>query len=58
MSRSEIAPEAFIEAILVHVPFDGWTEAAMQTLRKLGLSASQMTQLFPQEITGLVETGQ
>jgi len=58
MSRSEITPEAFIEAMLVHVPFDGWTEAAMQTTAdQLGLSASQMTQLFPQGITGLVETG-
>ena len=58
MSRSEITPEAFIEAMLVHVPFDGWTEAAMQTTAdQLGLSASQMAQLFPQGITGLVEIG-
>ena len=44
MSRSDITPEAFIEAMLLHVPFDGWTEAAMQTTAEdLGLSVSQMT---------------
>ena len=58
MNRSEITPEAFIEAMLVHVPFDGWTEAAMRTTAdQIGLSASQMAQLFPQGITGLVEIG-
>ena len=58
MSRSDITPEAFIEAMLLHVPFDGWTEAAMQTTAEdLGLSVSQMTQLFPRGITGLVEIG-
>ena len=49
---------SILNAALMHVPFDGWTEAAMQTTAdQLGLSASQMTQLFPQGITGLVETG-
>ena len=58
MSRLEITPEVFIEAMLVHVPFDGWTESAMQTTAdQLDLSASQMAQLFPQGITGLVEIG-
>jgi len=58
MSHSEITPEAFIEAMLVHVPFDGWTETAIQvTADQLGLSASQITQLFPRGIAGLVEIG-
>ena len=37
MSRSDITPEAFIEAMLPYA-FDGWTEAAMQTTAEdLGL---------------------
>jgi len=56
MSSSEITPIAFIKAMMVHVPFDGWTEAAMQTTAgQLGLSASQVAELFPQGITELVE---
>ena len=38
MSRSEITPEAFFKEMLAHVPFDGWTKAAMQTTAdQLGL---------------------
>ena len=58
MSHSNVAAEDFIKEMMVHVPFDGWTEAAMQTTAdQLGLSASQMARLFPQGIVGLVETG-
>lgn len=56
MSCLDITPEAFIEAMLVNVPFDGWTEVAMKnTADQYGLSVSQMAQLFPQGLTGLVE---
>ena len=48
--------EIFISKMLVHVPFDGWTEAAMQTTSvQLGLSESEMAQLFPQGISELIE---
>ena len=58
MSRSEITPEVFFKEMLAHVPFDGWTKAAMQTTaEQLGLSALQMERLFPQGINGLVEIG-
>ena len=56
MRHSEITPEIFIEAMLVHVPFDGWTAGAMQTTAdQFGLPAPEMAQLFPQGINGLVE---
>lgn len=58
MSVSDISPEAFIKVMLVHVPFDGWTEAAMQaSASELGLSPSKMDKLFPRGIAELVEIG-
>ena len=48
MSTSDITPELFVEAMLRHVPFDGWSEVAMQTTaEEMGLSASDVARLFP-----------
>jgi len=44
--------------MLRHVPFDGWTEMAMQTTaEELGLSASDVAKLFPQGFESLISTG-
>ena len=58
MTNANITAEAFIEVMLLHVPFDGWTETAMQrAAEELDLSASDMAELFPQGISGLIEIG-
>jgi len=58
MNSSDITAEAFIETMLRHVPFDGWSEAAMQTTaEELGMPASDVARLFPNGLTGLVSIG-
>lgn len=58
MTTADITAEAFIEVMLCHVPFDGWTETAMhRAADELDLSASEMAALFPQGISGLIEIG-
>ena len=58
MSSTDNTPEMFVEAMLLHVPFDGWSDAAMQTTaEELGLSASDVAALFPKGILSLVTIG-
>ena len=58
MVNVNITAEAFIKVMLCHVPFDGWTDTAMQrAAEELDLSASDMAKLFPQGISGLIEIG-
>lgn len=58
MSTTDITPEMFVEAILRHVPFDGWSEAAMQTTaEELGLSAFDVARLFPKGFVSVVTIG-
>ena len=58
MSTSDITPELFVEAMLRHVPFDGWSEVAMQTTaEEMGLSASDMARLFPKGFASLFTIG-
>lgn len=58
MSTTDITPEQFIEAMLRHVPFDGWSEAAMQTTaEQLGLSEADVGSLFPKGVVSLVTIG-
>ena len=58
MSTTDITPELFVEAMLCHVPFDGWSEVAMQTTaEELGLSASDVARLFPKGFVSVVTIG-
>ena len=58
MSTADITPELFVENMLRHVPFDGWSETAMQTTaEELGMPASDVARLFPNGLTGLVSIG-
>lgn len=58
MSATDITPETFVETMLRHVPFDGWTELAMQTTaEELGLSASDVAKLFPRGFENLISIG-
>jgi ubiquinone biosynthesis protein COQ9 len=58
MSTVEITPELFIEKMLRHVPFDGWSEAAMQTTAvELGLSESDLARLLPKGLASVIIIG-
>ena len=58
MSTTDITPELFVEAMLRHVPFDGWSEAAMQiTAEEMGLPESDVARLFPKGIVSVVTIG-
>lgn len=58
MSTADITPELFVEAMLSHVPFDGWREVAMQTTaEEMGLSASDVARLFPKGIYSVITIG-
>ena len=58
MNTADITAEVFVESMLRHVPFDGWSEAAMQvTAEELGMSASDVDVLFPIGVIGVIETG-
>ena len=58
MSATDITPELFVEAMLRHVPFDGWSEAAMQTTaEEMGLTASDVDRLFPKGFVSVVTLG-
>ena len=58
MSTTDITPELFVEAMLRHVPFDGWSEAAMQTTaEEMGLSATDVARLFPKGLVSVVTLG-
>lgn len=55
MRSSDISPELFVEAMLRHVPFDGWSEGAMQTTaEEVEMSASDVSRLFPRGIASVV----
>ena len=58
MNTTDITPELFVEAMLRHVPFDGWSEAAMQTTaEEMCLSASDVARLFPKGFVSVVTLG-
>ena len=58
MSSVGITPENFVEAMLRHVPFDGWSDLAMQTTaNELGLSESDVAMLFPKGLVGVITVG-
>lgn len=58
MSTADITPELFVENMLRHVPFDGWSEMAMQTTaEELGLSASDVAKLFPKGFASVITIG-
>lgn len=58
MITGDITTEVFIEVMLCHVPFDGWTETTMRhTADELGMSASDVKLLFPNGVIGVIETG-
>ena len=58
MNTADITAEVFVESMLRHVPFDGWSEAAMRvTAEELGMSASDVDVLFPSGVIGVIETG-
>ena len=58
MSTTDITPELFVENMLHHVPFDGWSETAIQTTaEELGLSASDVARLFPKGVASAVTIG-
>ena len=58
MSTADITPELFVEKMLRHVPFDGWSETAMQTTaQELGLSASDVARLFPKGFASVITIG-
>lgn len=55
MSTPDITPEMFVESILFHVPFDGWSDVAMQTTAdELGLSASDVAKMFPKGFVSMI----
>ena len=50
-SPSQAQKDAFIAALLVHIPFDGWSMHSMQMAAKAAhLNADEMQQLFPEGI--------
>ena len=58
MKTNDITPELFVEAMLRHVPFDGWSEAAMQrTAEEMCLSTSDLARLFPKGFVSAINTG-
>jgi ubiquinone biosynthesis protein COQ9 len=58
MSTADITPELFVENMLRHVPFDSWSETAMQTTaEELCLSASDVAKLFPRGIASVITIG-
>ena len=58
MSTADITPELFVENMLRHVPFDGWSETAMQTTaEELDLSASDVARLFPKGFASVITIG-
>lgn len=58
MSNADITSELFVENMLRHVPFDGWSETAMQTTaEEMGLSSSDVLRLFPKGLVSVVTTG-
>jgi len=55
---ADITAEVFVENMLRHVPFDGWSDVAMQaTAEELGMLASDVDLLFPSGVIGVIETG-
>ena len=58
MSTGDITPEWFVESMLRHVPFEGWSETALQTTaEELGLSLSDVARLFPKGLTSVITIG-
>lgn len=58
MSTADITPELFVENMLRHVPFDGWSDKAMQTTaEELSLSASDLARLFPKGFASVFTIG-
>ena len=58
MSTTNVTPELFVQAMLRHVPFDGWSKTAMQaTAEEIGLSASDISRLFPKGLLSVVTIG-
>ena len=58
MATQDITPELFVENMLHHVPFDGWSDAAMKvTADELGLSASDVAKLFPKGVVSVITVG-
>ena len=58
MSTADITPELFVEKMLRHLPFDGWSETAMQrTAEELSLSASDVARLFPKGFASVITIG-
>ena len=58
MNTADITAEVFVESMLRHVPFDGWSEAAMQvTAEELGMSASDVDLMFSSGVIGVIATG-
>ena len=58
MTTADITPELFVENMLRHVPFEGWSETAMQTTaEELDLSASDVARLFPKGFASVITIG-
>lgn len=58
VSVSGVTAEQFIQTMLRHVPFDGWSDKAMQMAGDdLGLSQAEIACLFQRGLMDLVEIG-
>ncbi len=58
MSAADMTPELFVENMLRHVPFDGWSDRGIRTTaEELGLSASDVARLFPKGVASVVAIG-
>jgi ubiquinone biosynthesis protein COQ9 len=58
MTSTDNTTELFVENMLRHVPFDGWSETAMQiTADELALSATDVASLFPKGVDSVIAIG-
>ena len=55
MKAEQSPPDHVIEAILIHVPFDGWSKASLDIAGvDCGLSEAEMQNLFPEGIADAI----
>lgn len=56
MEKTPMSQKSFIEALLVNVPFDGWSQKAIQvTAKQLNMKAIEVKKLFPRGLVEVIE---
>ena len=56
MNAEQTIQQQFVEALLSHIPFDGWSEASLKwAAADCGLSDAELAELFPAGIADALE---